>query len=113
MFRRIVLLAVPVVLSVSPMLNRPVLAHHSTAAYQEQEVVQKGTVVEYDWGNPHVVVVWDVKDESGNTVRWTGGLASVSSLLAVHQILEMIQYQKTPMNLYVLLSRKILTFDTV
>jgi hypothetical protein len=57
-------------------------AHHSTAAYAENEVTQKGTVVEYDWGNPHVTVVWEVRDDGGNVVRWTGELASVSSLLA-------------------------------
>jgi hypothetical protein len=67
---------------VVPMLHSPVLAHHSTAAYADQDVEQKGTVVEYDWGNPHVVVVWDVADNSGKSVRWTGELASVSSLLA-------------------------------
>jgi hypothetical protein len=62
--------------------NRPLLAHHSTAAYSPNEITLKGTVVEYDWGNPHVLIVWDSKDDSGNVVRWSGELASVSSLLA-------------------------------
>ena len=62
--------------------SAPVLAHHSNANYAKTEVTMKGTVVEYDWGNPHVIVIWDVKDDSGNTVRWTGDLASVSSLMA-------------------------------
>lgn len=65
-----------------PMWDAPVLAHHSTAAYQDQEITLRGTVAEYDWGNPHVVVTWDVKDDSGKVVRWTGELASVTSLLA-------------------------------
>jgi hypothetical protein len=65
-----------------PMWNAPVLAHHSTAAYRDDEITLKGTIVEYDWGNPHVVVTWDVKDDSGKVVRWTGELASVTSLLA-------------------------------
>jgi len=33
-------------------------------------------------GQSHVVVTWDVKDDSGKVVRWTGELASVTSLLA-------------------------------
>jgi hypothetical protein len=62
--------------------NRPLLAHHSTAAYSPNEITLKGTIVEYDWGNPHVLVVWDSKDDSGTVVRWSGELASVASLLA-------------------------------
>ena len=64
------------------MVAGPVLAHHSTAAYVDNDVTQKGTVVEFIWGNPHVEVVWDVKDESGTSVRWRGELASVQSVMA-------------------------------
>jgi hypothetical protein len=80
--RRLSMIGVLAAMVVFPVLYAPLLAHHSTAAYSANEVTLKGTVVEYDWGNPHVVVVWDVKDDSGATVRWTGELASVSSLLA-------------------------------
>ena len=79
MLRRI---AVVLVLIVCPALSRPVLAHHSTAAFVDSEVTQKGTVVEFVWANPHVEVVWDVKDDTGNTVRWRGELASVQSVMA-------------------------------
>jgi hypothetical protein len=65
-----------------PMLNLPVLAHHGTALWSQSVVTQKGTVVEYSWRNPHVLVVWNVKDDSGNVVRWTGELASPESLMA-------------------------------
>jgi hypothetical protein len=65
-----------------PMWNAPAFAHHSTAAYRDDEITLRGTVADYDWGNPHVVVTWDVKDDSGKVVRWTGELASVTSLLA-------------------------------
>ena len=76
MLRRSLIIIAVAVGFACPMLSRPLLAHHSTAAYSANEVTLKGTVVEYDWGNPHVVVVWDVKDDSGNTVRWTGELPS-------------------------------------
>ena len=46
------------------------------------DLTLKGTVAEYDWGNPHVVVLWDVKDDAGKVTRWSGELASVSSMLA-------------------------------
>ena len=87
MSRRIsMILAMTLVLAVMvvlPLWNSPVLAHHSNANYDSKKIVDlKGTVAEYDWGNPHVLIVWDVKDDSGKVVRWTGDLASVESELA-------------------------------
>jgi hypothetical protein len=82
MFRRMLVVTAIAVGLVAPMLNRPVLAHHSGAAYAQCEITLKGTVTEYDWGNPHVVIVWNVKDDSGATSSWSGELASVSSELA-------------------------------
>lgn len=80
MLRRTLMIAVAVVMVVFPMLNAPVLAHHSNANYDQKNVINlKGTIVEYDWGNPHVLIFWDVKDDSGKVVRWTGDLASVES----------------------------------
>jgi hypothetical protein len=65
------------------LLTGPMFAHHSNANYDTKNVVvQKGVVADYDWGNPHVVVVWDVKDGNGNAVRWRGDLASVESEMA-------------------------------
>ncbi len=62
----------------------PVYAHHSVAGYDSQkEVTLRGTVVEYNWRNPHVFVVWDVKDASGNVVRWSGEMNSPTSMIAV------------------------------
>jgi uncharacterized protein DUF6152 len=62
-------------------LNRPVLAHHGTALWSPDEVTLRGTVVEYVWRNPHVLVIWDVKDDKGNVVQWTGELASPETLM--------------------------------
>ena len=33
-------------------------------------VTVKGTVTEYVWSNPHVLVKVDAKDDSGNIARW-------------------------------------------
>ena len=69
--------------ALSPVLSAPVLAHHSNANYdQTKTVTLKGTVAAWDWGNPHVVVAFDVKDSNGHVVRWTTELASVESELS-------------------------------
>lgn len=59
-----------------------VSAHHSNAEYGDKLVTMDGTVVEFRWRNPHVTVVWDVKDESGNVVTWKGELASITTVMA-------------------------------
>jgi hypothetical protein len=64
------------------MFTLPVMAHHSVAAYRDDEIKLRGTVTEYVWRNPHVMIVFTVKDDSGKVVEWTGELASVTSMLA-------------------------------
>ena len=59
-----------------------VLAHHSSGLMDNKVTTMTGTVVEYRWRNPHVILVWDMKDTSGKVVRWTGELASVTSMMA-------------------------------
>jgi hypothetical protein len=60
-----------------------VSAHHSRAGYDTKKVVTlRGIVDEVKWRNPHVFVLFDVKDESGKAVQWTGELSSVTSMLA-------------------------------
>jgi Family of unknown function (DUF6152) len=46
-------------------------AHHGQAVYDENNPIQlKGTVISFDWINPHCFVNLDVKDEKGNVVHW-------------------------------------------
>ena len=82
MSRRTLMIAAVAVITLLSSFNRPALAHHSGAAFGTTELTLKGTVAEYDWGNPHVLVVWDVTDDAGKVTRWSGELASVSSMLA-------------------------------
>jgi hypothetical protein len=80
MLRRMLKTAIPGALVLFAALSPALLAHHSNANYDAKvEKSMKGTVVDYDWGNPHVLVIWDVTDPSGKVVRWTGDLASVES----------------------------------
>jgi len=46
-------------------------AHHGNASYDSTKTVTvKGTVTDYIWSNPHVILMVDAKDDSGNTVHW-------------------------------------------
>lgn len=65
------------------MLGGALFAHHSKAFYDgAKKTTNKGTVVEWKWRNPHVFLVWDVKDENGKVTQWTGEFSSVTSSVA-------------------------------
>jgi hypothetical protein len=52
-------------------LSVPLFAHHGAASFDTANPVSlKGTVTEYVWSNPHVLVKMDVKDDSGNITHW-------------------------------------------
>jgi hypothetical protein len=60
--------------------NCVVSAHHSMAGYDDtKKVTLTGVVSEYRWRNPHAWVVWDVKDESGKMVQWSGELPAINT----------------------------------
>ena len=49
----------------------PLFAHHGAASFDTSKMVTvMGTVTEYIWSNPHVLVKLDVKDASGNVAHW-------------------------------------------
>lgn len=52
----------------------PAFAHHGNrGAYDidpAKELTQTGTVTQFKWGNPHVYILYDVKDDTGNVVHW-------------------------------------------
>ena len=51
--------------------SRPLLAHHSSSAYDmDHPVNMKGVVANMEWGNPHVFIYLDVKDDAGNAEQW-------------------------------------------
>jgi hypothetical protein len=64
--------AIALILLVSGLLaSQPLFAHHSSAAYDmEHPVNLKGVVTNMEWGNPHVFIYLDVKDETGNVEQW-------------------------------------------
>ena len=72
------------VVAVSLLFGGAALAHHGRAGYDTAEngKVVKGVVTEYRWLNPHVFILWNAKDDKGNTVTWTGEFSSPSSMLS-------------------------------
>jgi len=51
----------------------PLMAHHGTAAFEnEKRVTLKGTVTEWLWSNPHCLLQFDVKGDDGKVVHWVG-----------------------------------------
>ncbi len=60
-------------------------AHHSRAGYdpaKERLTTQDGVVAEVMWRNPHVYLTWDVKDDKGTVVRWTGEFSSPATMMS-------------------------------
>ena len=53
-------------------LSGLMFAHHgSGVSYNmSKSVSMEGTVTEFQWRNPHVYIIYDVKDEQGNVVSW-------------------------------------------
>jgi hypothetical protein len=64
---RVVLAAVVAVL-----LGKPVIAHHSFDAEfdRTKPVTLTGSVTKVEWGNPHIWIFIDVKDEKGAVSNW-------------------------------------------
>jgi uncharacterized protein DUF6152 len=53
---------------------RPVFAHHAWHGYDSSDVTAiHGTVTDFDWGNPHVWINFEVKDDKGNIQKWSAG----------------------------------------
>jgi hypothetical protein len=51
--------------------SAPLFAHHGAASFDTGKMVTvKGTVTEYVWSNPHVLVKVDAKDDNGNVAHW-------------------------------------------
>jgi len=57
-------------------------AHHGTANYDTtKSVTVKGSVTNFQFINPHVIISMDVKDDKGIVQNWQGGLTSPNHLM--------------------------------
>jgi hypothetical protein len=57
-------------------------AHHGTASYDtSKSATVKGSVTDFQFVNPHVLVFLDAKDDKGNVQKWQGELTSPNHLV--------------------------------
>jgi hypothetical protein len=73
------------VLTVALLSGAAASAHHSRAGYdtaKERLTTQNAVISEVLWRNPHVYIVWDVKDDKGALVHWTGEFSSPATMIS-------------------------------
>ncbi len=63
-------------------ISQPAFAHHGAAAYDSSRTVTvTGTVTDFQFINPHVLIAIDAKDpSSGQIEKWQGELTSPNHL---------------------------------
>jgi hypothetical protein len=65
----------------SLLLAAPMPAHHSWGAYDLNKVITlKGTVLRFNWSNPHISLEVNVKQASGALQTWVAGGPSPSRM---------------------------------
>jgi hypothetical protein len=75
------LLGIGTVLACLAVISAPVFAHHAWHGYDMENLTTvKGTVTQFDWGNPHVWISFEAKDDRGNIQKWSAGGPSPSRM---------------------------------
>jgi hypothetical protein len=68
-------------LGILGILSGPAFAHHGAAAYDmSKSITVTGTVTDFQFVNPHVLIAMDAKDPSGKMEKWQGELTSPNHL---------------------------------
>lgn len=63
-------------------LSFPLFAHHGNAALDmTKKVTMKGVVTDWRWQNPHSILKFDVKDDSGNVVNWSAEINNPADMV--------------------------------
>ncbi len=66
------LLGMPAGIAVLLLVAAPVFAHHGTSAYDTTKLTTvKGTVTDFQFNNPHVMISVEAKDDKGKIETWT------------------------------------------
>jgi Family of unknown function (DUF6152) len=62
-------------------VSRPAFAHHAWHGYDMDNLTSvKGTVTQFDWGNPHVWISFEMTDDKGGIEKWSAGGPSPSRM---------------------------------
>jgi hypothetical protein len=68
-------------LAAAVLIAVPALAHHGAGVFEpEKKITVSGTVTDFQFVNPHVLVYMTVSGESGEDVQWGGELTSPNRL---------------------------------
>jgi hypothetical protein len=63
------------------LISIPLLAHHGASEYDMTKIVSlRATVIELQYVNPHTLLTFSVKDDSGKAMEWQGELPSPNLL---------------------------------
>ena len=63
------------------LLSGPVVAHHGRSNYDvTASATVKGIVTEFQWVNPHALILVDVTDENGKVEKWIAETNSPNTL---------------------------------
>jgi hypothetical protein len=61
--------------------SHPASAHHSWSGYDMSHTTAvKGTVTQFQWGNPHMWINFEVQDDKGAVQNWSAGGPSPNRL---------------------------------
>ena len=60
----------------------PLSAHHSWPVNMDRLVTVKGTVIEFEWANPHPMITLEVQSNEGRTEKWVVGGPAIIRMTA-------------------------------
>jgi hypothetical protein len=60
----------------------PLSAHHSWPISRQQLVTVKGTVVDFQWANPHPMITLEVQNSNGGKEQWQVGGPAINRMVA-------------------------------
>ena len=60
----------------------PLSAHHSWPVSRSQLVTVKGTVMEFEWANPHPMITLEVRTDDGKVEKWLIGGPAINRMEA-------------------------------
>lgn len=67
---------------IAVMIALPLFAHHGNAAYETTKTVTvRGTIMDFEFINPHVMVFFEAKNDKGEIEKWQGELTSPNHLM--------------------------------
>jgi len=58
----------------------PLSAHHAWPVSNDRLVTVKGKVIEFQWGNPHPMIILEVQTNDGRTEKWQVGGPAINRM---------------------------------